>query len=77
MGRVILEPMRLRRRDFIRGSAAGTVALAARHGFSFAKRYNDDVLLDDLAHRSCQYFWDASDPESGICRDLIHSEPGQ
>ena len=75
MGRVILEPMRLRRRDFIRGSAAGTVALAARHGFSFAKRYNDDVLLDDLAHRSCQYFWDASDPESGICRDLIHSEP--
>ena len=36
---------------------------------------NDDALLDDLARRSFQYFWDASDPESGVCRDLIHSEP--
>lgn len=67
--------MGLGRRDFIKGSAVGTVTLAGRRGFSFAKRHNDDALLDDLAHRSFQYFWDASDPETGICRDLIHSDP--
>ena len=73
--RVILKQMWLDRRDFIKASAAGTVTLVGRHGFSFAKRYSDDALLEDLAHRSFQYFWDASDPETGICRDLIHSEP--
>jgi hypothetical protein len=67
--------MWLDRRDFIKASAAGAVTLVGRHGFSFAKRYSDDALLEDLAHRSFQYFWDASDPETGICRDLIHSEP--
>ena len=73
--RVIFKYMRLGRRDFIIGSATGTITVAARHGFCFAKRHSDDALLDDLAHRSFQYFWDASDPETGICRDLIHSEP--
>ena len=73
--RVILRQMRLHRRDFIKASAAGTVTLVGRHGFSFAKRHSDDALLEDLAHRSFQYFWDASDSETGICRDLLHSEP--
>lgn len=63
------------RRHFLKGAAGATLTLAARRGFGFAKRHDDDALLDDLAHRCFQYFWDASDPETGICRDLIHGDP--
>jgi hypothetical protein len=62
------------RRAFLKGT---TCAAAAAYGRSFAiaKSHNDDALLDDLSHRCFQYFWDAIDPETGICRDLIHGEP--
>jgi hypothetical protein len=63
------------RRDFLKSSAAAALTLAAPRGFGFRKRYHDDALLEDLSHRCFQYFWDASDPETGICRDLIHSDP--
>jgi hypothetical protein len=65
MGRVILKPMRLRRRDFIRGSAAGTVTLAARHGFSFAKRHYDDALLDTLLTARSNTFGMQATPRVG------------
>ena len=32
-------------------------------------------MLDELSKRCFRYFWDASDPETGICRDLIHGNP--
>jgi len=62
----------LNRRDFVKGIAGAGLTLAAGNGFCFAKRHYDDLLLDDLARRCFQFFWDASDPETGICRDLIH-----
>lgn len=63
------------RRAFVKGVSAASAALASHRGFGFAKRHNDDALLDDLSKRCFQYFWDASDPETGICRDLIHGNP--
>lgn len=64
----------LNRRDFVKGIAGAGLTLAAGNGFCFAKRHYDDLLLDDLARRCFQFFWDASDPETGICRDLIHGD---
>jgi hypothetical protein len=62
------------RRDFLKGATGAALLLTSRNGFGFAKCYDDDALLDELAHRCYQYFWDASDPETGICRDLIHGD---
>jgi hypothetical protein len=65
----------LDRRNFLTGAAGAAVTLASPRGFGFVKRHEDHALLDDLSHRCFQYFWDASDPETGICRDLIHGDP--
>ena len=62
------------RRDFLKGATGAALLLTSRNGFGFAKCYDDDALLAELAHRCYQYFWDASDPETGICRDLIHGD---
>lgn len=67
--------MLLDRRNFIKGSARASLALAAGRGLVFAKRHDDDALLDDLSRRCLRYFWDAGDPRTGICRDLIHANP--
>ncbi len=64
------------RRKFLKmASTAAAAVLALPQTHLFARHHNDDALLDDLAHRCFQYFWDASDPETGICRDLIHGNP--
>ena len=65
----------LRRRSFVKLATAAGLGLASRRGFSFARHHNDDALLDDLSQRSFQYFADAIDPETGICRDLMHGNP--
>ncbi|HEV2326527.1 MAG TPA: glucoamylase family protein [Terracidiphilus sp.] len=62
------------RRSFLRGAASAAV-LAGGNGLNFARRHQDDAMLDDLSQRCFRYFWDASDPETGICRDLIHGNP--
>jgi hypothetical protein len=62
------------RRTFVKLASSAGIALASRHSFGFAKRHNDDALLDELSERCFRYFWDASDPETGICRDLIHGD---
>lgn len=36
----------------------------------------DDLLLDDLSHRSFLYFWEQSDPATGIARDRARAEAG-
>ncbi len=54
---------------------AGAALLAARRGFGFARHFHDDDLFNDLSERCFRYFRDASDPETGICRDLIHGNP--
>jgi hypothetical protein len=65
----------LDRRNFLTGAAGTAVTLASPRGFGFVKRHEDHALLDNLSHRCFRYFWDASDPETGICRDLIHGDP--
>ena len=35
---------------------------------------DDDALLDDLAHRSFRYFWEQSDPHTGIVRGRAHND---
>ena len=63
---------RIHRRSFLKLAGAAGLSLASTRGFSFAKNHNDDALLDDLSQRCFQFFADAVDPETGICRDLIH-----
>ena len=69
----LLRPME--RRSFIKLATAAGVGMAAGRGFGMAPKYNDDALLDDLAHRCFNYFADAMDPVTGICMDLIHGNP--
>ena len=59
-----LPPMK--RRSFIKLVTAASVSVAAGRGFSMARKYNDDALLDDLFHRCFNYFADAMDPVTGI-----------
>lgn len=63
------------RRNFVKLAATAGLGLATGYGFSFAPRHNDDALLDDLSQRCFQYFADAIDPVTGICKDLIHGNP--
>lgn len=70
-----LKTMFIDRRDFLKVASCAAATLTSTHGFVFAKHHDDDALLDDLSRRCFQYFWDASDPETGICKDLIHGDP--
>jgi hypothetical protein len=63
------------RRNFVKFATAAGIALASGHGFVLARRQSDDAFLDEWSKRCFRYFWDASDPETGICRDLIHGNP--
>jgi hypothetical protein len=62
------------RRTFLQGAAGVAVAAVCGGSFAIARR-DDDALLDNLSCRCFQYFWDATDAETGICRDLIHGDP--
>jgi hypothetical protein len=63
------------RRKFLQLGAVTAAGAAGSRGFGFAKHHSDDALLDDLSQRCFEYFRDAGDPETGICRDLIHGNP--
>lgn len=65
------------RRDFLKAVArtAALVAWRRGFGFGFGRHYQDDPLLDDLSERCFRFFADASDPVTGVCRDLIHGNP--
>jgi len=65
----------LDRRGFLRTAAKAAAVAACSRGFAFARRFHDDAFFDDLSERSFRFFWDAMDPETGICRDLIHDNP--
>jgi len=62
------------RRDFLKTATTAAAGFAMPRGFSLI-RHNHDALIEDLSRRCFQYFWDASDPVTGICRDLIHGDP--
>ena len=66
------ESVSIPRRTFVRLVSSAGVAIASRHCFGFVKHHNDDAFFDELSKRCFRYFWDASDPETGICKDLIH-----
>jgi hypothetical protein len=51
------------RRQFLAALLSATGARAA-----------EDPLLDDLAHRCFRYFWEQSDPHTGIARDRAHAD---
>jgi hypothetical protein len=63
------------RRKFLAGAAATGICFSAHRAFGFGQHFRGDALLDDLSERCFRYFQDASDPETGICRDLIHGNP--
>jgi hypothetical protein len=65
------------RRAFLKGTACAAAAAVYGRCFAIAKshNHNDDALLDELSRRCFRYFWDGIDPETGICRDLIHGDP--
>jgi hypothetical protein len=65
------------RRAFLKSTAYTTVAAVSGRTFAIAKSHDDVALLDELSHRCFQYFWDAIDPETGICKDLIHGDPAE
>src|SRR5579863_2069275 len=56
--------MRIGRRDFLAVAVAG--ALAAQGSWKLSAA--DEALLDDLSHRCFRYFWEQSNPETGITR---------
>src|SRR5580658_9593621 len=39
-----------------------------------SKPADDDAFLDDLSQRSFRYFWEQSDPNTGIVRDRAHTD---
>src|SRR5580698_7306872 len=61
------------RRTFLEGAACVTAAAICGRSFAISW-HHDDALLDDLSRRCFQYFWEAVDPETGICKDLIHGD---
>jgi hypothetical protein len=60
------------------GSLAGAASAASR-----ALSSADERLLDDLSRRCFSYFWEQSDPQTGIARDRaradgsVHPRPGR
>jgi hypothetical protein len=59
------------RREFFTTSAQTTLATLLASPFA---RASDDPLLNDLAHRCFQYFWEQSDPNTGITCDRAHAD---
>ena len=65
------------RRAFIAMPAQGfAAALLAAQGRSASRHLTsaDDQLLDDLSRRCFFYFWEESDPHSGIARDRARAD---
>src|SRR5580698_8574228 len=60
----------LTRRSMLALSCAGISTLRARPAISSA----DDRFLEDLQRRSFQFFWDFSDPNTGLTRDRARSD---
>jgi hypothetical protein len=60
----------LTRRSMLALSCAGVSALRARPAISPA----DDQFLEDLSRRSFQFFWEFSDPDTGLTRDRAKTD---
>ena len=61
--------MQITRRTLLTSAAAATLARATP-----AVSSPDDKFLEDLSRRSFQYFWEYSDPDTGLTRDRAHAD---
>src|SRR5580693_74283 len=57
------------RRSFLIGAAAIPAATQLAQAQSKALSAADDALLEDISKRSFQFFWEMSDPKTGVTRD--------
>src|SRR3954454_21658218 len=69
----------MNRRSFLLTLAAGGAAAIAPERLRVQTALvrpspADDALLDDIAHRSFQFFWEQSDPQTGIVRGRALSD---
>lgn len=69
------------RRNFLSTLAAGGVGFWLRESLRAqvvtTKPSDDDAFLEDLSRRSFQFFWEQSDPHTGIVRDRAHRTGAQ
>ncbi len=66
------------RRELLRAAAESTVLLFVPRPLVRTEeavvRHGDRQLLDDLSRRCFHYFWEESDPGTGIARDRAHAD---
>jgi hypothetical protein len=72
----------MNRRAFLTQLTAGGTALLAVGASRAAEAKpkvatSDDALLDDIAHRSFRFFWEQSDPKTGITRGRARNDGGE
>jgi hypothetical protein len=68
----------MNRRHFIQTAAAcAGSALIGRTACAADLSSVDEAMLDDLAHRSFLFFWEQSDPQTGITRDRTRCDGGK
>lgn len=65
---------RVRAIALITNSAAGQNGEKPRPATKTSARISaeDDAFLDDISRRSFQFFWDASDPNTGVTREHMY-----
>src|SRR5438067_22935 len=49
-----------------------TLPALALHAAPYKLSAEDDAFLEELSRRSFQFFWDASDPNTGVTREHIY-----
>jgi hypothetical protein len=69
------------RREFLsigrRAAVASLLRASGAGGADQALSPSDEQLLDDLSHRCFLYFWEQSDPNTGIARDRARANGGR
>ncbi len=70
------------RRELVRAAALGAVVSCGPRSLSRGTEKAvsdalDEELLEDLSHRCFQYFWEQSDPRTGIGRDRAHADASE
>lgn len=61
----------------MRGLPALSAAATFTHGASSRLTKEQDAFLEDLSHRSFLFFWEQSDPDTGLSRDRALADSGK
>jgi hypothetical protein len=71
----------MHRREFLKSAAAAAAlpllvraASSSSAAIAPGMKADDDALLDDIARRSFNFFWEQSDPHTGIVRGRAHTD---